>query len=635
MLGIFIGLGLIIAILVIFVLPGIFTVGANEVGILTRKMTGKKLAEGRVVARNGENGLQAATLKPGIYWKFWVFWSWTKVKVTVIPPGQIGIVESIDGVPLPAHRILADSKDSNSYQDAVKFLENGGYRGVQIEILRPGTYRINTKVFSVDVKPATFIDKNKVGVAVAADGISLPNGYIVAPEGAEAATHDSKHYQDGQAFIDGGGYRGAQLETLQPGEYYINPALFLIQAYDVQDVPPGYVAILRSNVGLELDRDIGTPKDANTPPAMNEGAIHADIENILIPSRNKRGIWREPVAPGKYNLNQIAFTPYLVPTSAVTIDWASEGHIGTDVQGVPDKGVLFKFDPLRVTSQDGFQLDVNVRMVIRIKPENAAYIIARFGSVSNLIDQIVHPLIDSSFRNKAGEKKAIEFFQSRTTLQSDALAHAKSVFEEYNVEAQNLLVAYIDIPESLLATQTAKEIALQQQAQYVEQAKAQEENIAVQEKTARAEKQKDVIAAKLQIDINTDLADAAAKQADGVRRARIAQAEGDAAYTRMTGEAQGDANKAIGEGEGAAQKAIGEGKAAGYKAQTDAMGQENTALVNILSSLGDNKLQLVPQVMITSGNEGGGGLSNVLNLLAVKLGKEISNKELAAPKEKP
>jgi hypothetical protein len=65
------------------------------------------------------------------------------------------------------------------------------------------------------------------------------------------------------------------------------------------------------------------------------------------------------------------------------------------------------------------------------------------------------------------------------------------------------------------------------------------------------------------------------------------------------------------------------------------MGQENTALVNILSSLGDNKLQLVPQVMITSGNEGGGGLSNVLNLLAVKLGKEISNKELAAPKEKP
>jgi hypothetical protein len=52
-------------------------------------------------------------------------------------------------------------------------------------------------------------------------------------------------------------------------------------------------------------------------------------------------------------------------------------------------------------------------MVIRVQPGNAAYIIARFGSVANLIDQIVHPLIDSSFRNKAGEKKAIDFSKGR------------------------------------------------------------------------------------------------------------------------------------------------------------------------------------------------------------------------------
>ena len=90
----------------------------------------------------------------------------------------------------------------------------------------------------------------------------------------------------------------------------------------------------------------------------------------------------------------------MVPTSAITIDWAGEGKIGTEVKGVPNEGVLYKFNPLRVTSMDGFQLDVNVRMVIRVKPENAAFIIARFGSVDNLIDQIVHPLIDSSFRKR-------------------------------------------------------------------------------------------------------------------------------------------------------------------------------------------------------------------------------------------
>src|SRR2546427_9098445 len=68
-----------------------------------------------------------------------------------------------------------------------------------------------------------------------------------------------------------------------------------------------------------------------------------------------------------------------------------------------EKGLsFFRFGQLLVTSKDGFKLEVDVRMVIRILPENAAFVIARFGSVFNLIQQIVHPLIDASFRNNAG-----------------------------------------------------------------------------------------------------------------------------------------------------------------------------------------------------------------------------------------
>ena len=612
MIGLYIALGVIAFVFLIIILPGIFSVGANEVGILTRKMTGKKLPKGRIVAREGENGLQADTLMPGLYWKLWVVWSWRKVKVTVIPPGKVGVIESVDGTPLPPNRILGDQVECNSFQDAKLFLTNGGYRGLQVEILRPGTYRINTKVFIIEIIDATFIDKNKIGVAVAVDGKTLPNGYIIAPEpdnpvpvGQQKLDH--KHFQDGQAFINSGGYRGPQLETLQPGEYYINKALFSISVHDVTEIPPGYVAILRSNVGLEIAKSYTSSEGANTE------RTNKDIENILIQNRDERGIWNTPVIPGKYNMNPIAFTPYLVPTSAVTIDWASEGKIGTEIKGANvAEGVLYKFNPLRVTSMDGFQLDVNVRMVIRIEPENAAWVIARFGSVDNLIDQIVHPLIDSSFRNKAGEKKAIVFFQSRTELQAEALEHAKKTFGEYHVEAQNLLVAYIDIPKQLLDTQTMKEIALQQQSQYQEQAKAQEENIAVQEKTARAEKQKDVIAAKLQIGINEDLASAAVKQAEGAKKSRILVAEGEASYILQTGNA-----------EGAKQKAIGEGKAAGYEAQVKAMGQNNTALVNVVNNLGDNKIKIVPEILITSGNGESGGISNLVNVLLAKNTKDL------------
>lgn len=593
--AILIGAAIVVFLILIFILPGIFVIGANEVGIMTKKMTGKKLPEGTVVARNGENGLQAAVLMPGIYWKFWVFWKWEKEKVTVIPPGKIGIVESIDGQPLPPHRMLGDAVECSSFQDAKKFLDNGGFRGGQIDTIRPGSYRINTKVFKINIADATTIDKNQVGLVVAEDGKVLPNGYVIAPEpGEPGATQQHQHYQDGQEFIREGGYRGPQLETLQPGQYYINIALFRVTLAPIAEVAPGYVAVIRSNVGAELEHVFDKPDSQNNTPGL-KGPVHEEIEKLLITNKYTRGIWREPVAPGKYNLNTIAYTPYLVPTSAVTIDWAGEGKIGTEVKGVTSEGVLYKFNPLRVTSMDGFQLDVNVRMIIRVKPENAAFIIARFGSVDNLIDQIVHPLIDSSFRNKAGEKKAIDFFQSRTVLQSEALEHARSVFEEYNVEAQNLLVAYINIPESLLETQTQKEIALQQQTQFAEQARAQEKNIDVQEKAARAAKQRDVINAKLEIDIKTDLA-----------TARMKEAEGEATYLQKT------------------NAATGIGLAEGYEAQKQALGAEGTTLVNVIKALAEKSIPIVPTTMV-SGSADGGGLNNLLGTLTAKYAKELAS----------
>jgi regulator of protease activity HflC (stomatin/prohibitin superfamily) len=350
-------------------------------------------------------------------------------------------------------------------------------------------------------------------------------------------------------------------------------------------------------VGLELERSaIGAGPRPATGEGKFAGPIHEDVEKILNSDRFTRGIWQEPIAPGKYNLNTIAFTPYLVPTSAVTIDWATEGRIGTEVKGargtgLSDEGVMYKFDPLKVTSKDGFQLEVNVRMVIRIQPANAAYIIARFGSVGNLIDQIVHPLIDSSFRNKAGEKKAIDFFQSRTDLQTEALTHAKDKFSEYNVEAQNLLIAYIDIPKDLLDTQTKKEIANQQQAQYDQEAQAQEKRIAVMEKSARADKQKDVIDAKLSIDINNDRAEAKVREADGDRRSVVLRAQGTKESTIL-----------VADGNSYQSRVEGDGIAAAYNAQKEAIGQQNVAIIKLIQEIAAGKIQITPQTLVQGSN---------------------------------
>jgi regulator of protease activity HflC (stomatin/prohibitin superfamily) len=589
-------------IVLIFILRGFCLIGPNQVGILTKNMFGRKMPAGQIIARQKEIGVRARTLMPGLYWRLPVIWTFTKVPVVTVEVASIGIVESIDGEPLPKGRVLADEVECNQFQDAEMFLANHGKKGPQVGILRPGTYRINSKLFNITKAPAVRIGENTIGIAVAKDGIPLPTGYVVAPkalnkDGSEA---DHKAYQNGQLFIDSQGYRGPQLDTLQPGIYFINPNLFDIKVENVAEVLPGYVAVIRSNVGLELERALEGP-EGTTKEGRLGGPIHEDVEKILITNKYTRGIWREPIAPGKYNLNTIAFSPYEVPTSAVTIDWASEGRIGTEVKGIKPTqamaaGVLYSFDPLKVTSKDGFQLEVNVRMVIRIQPGNAAYIIARFGSVANLIDQIVHPLIDSSFRNKAGEKKAIDFFQSRTDLQTEALVHAKERFSEYNVEAQNLLIAYIDIPKDLLDTQTKKEIANQQQAQYDQEAMAQEKRIAVMEKSSRADKQKDVIDAKLSIDINNDRAEAKVKEADGNRRSMILQAQGTKESTILV--ADGNSYKS---------KIEGDGVAAAYNAQKEAIGQQNVAIIKLIQEIAAGKIQIVPQVLVGGGDSSASG----------------------------
>ncbi len=234
----------------------------DQVGIVTKNMFGRKMPQGQIIAANKEVGVQADILMPGLYWRMPVVYKIEKAPVTRIEQGSIGIVESIDGKPIPSGRLLADEVDCNSFQDARAFLENGGCKGPQVEVLRPGTYRINDKVFRVRIAPAVNVPTEQMGVVTAQDGIPLPSGYIVAP----SPEGDSQHFQDGQKFIDSGGFRGLQLETLQPGEYYINPLLFSVTSYDVATVPPGYVAVIISSVGQELEKLIAERSEHQYQP---------------------------------------------------------------------------------------------------------------------------------------------------------------------------------------------------------------------------------------------------------------------------------------------------------------------------------------------------------------------------------
>src|SRR5881296_1152285 len=177
----------------VFFLKGLYLIRAGEVGLLVKRLGGRKMPAGQVIARHGEIGTQAATLMPGLYWRMPVVWSMRRSKVIQVAENEIASVEAIDGRPLPKGRLLGDEVECNQFQDGEAFLANGGFKGPQVAIIRPGTYRINPFLFNVARRAATEVASGKVGVVTAQDGQPLPPKFIVAPqpEGAPSASHPS------------------------------------------------------------------------------------------------------------------------------------------------------------------------------------------------------------------------------------------------------------------------------------------------------------------------------------------------------------------------------------------------------------------------------------------------------------
>src|SRR5215471_20992005 len=92
--------GVVVVLIVVFsVLRRVLVnVGAREIAIKERRYLGSKMPPGRVVATEGEVGIQADVLKPGLHIIKWPFERVVK-KSSLIEIGadEIGVIEAIDG----------------------------------------------------------------------------------------------------------------------------------------------------------------------------------------------------------------------------------------------------------------------------------------------------------------------------------------------------------------------------------------------------------------------------------------------------------------------------------------------------------------------------------------------------------
>lgn len=606
---------------------GMVIVPEDKIGLVTKKFVlfgnNKELPDGRIIATNGEAGFQAKTLAPGLYFWMWV-WQYdvTMEAFTIIPEGKIGLLLAKDGMEIPTGSILGRFVECDNFQDATKFLQNGGQRGRQSSYITAGSYRINTMLFQVSTTDMVRIQESMVGIITTLDGLPIEAGQI-----AGKLIEGHNNFQDFDVFIKNGGNRGLQPQVILAGSYNINPWAIQIEETPMTEIPIGYVGVVISYIGQEGHDMTGV-----------------DFKHGNIVEKGYKGVWLEPLGPGKYPINKYTMKVELVPTTNLVLNWASARSEAHNL----DKNL----STITVRSKDGFPFNLDVAQIIHVPNTEAPKVIARFGNMVNLVSQVLEPTIGNYFRNSAQDSDVIAFLSTRKERQESAKAHIKRVLDEYNVNAVDTLIGDIVPPESLMKTLTDRKIAEEQKVTYETQKQAQETRQGMEKETAIADMQKDIVKAQQSVEIAERTANATVKKAEGdatgVKLAVGAEAEA----TKVRAHAEAEATKARAQAESEAIKmkasaeaeqisltgnaeagkilAIGKSTAEAYELAVKAIGGENFTKYKITEELAKGKVKLIPDVLIGGGNNGNG--SAIDGLLGLKL------MELMEPKsseEKP
>ncbi len=167
---------------------------------------GKPLPPGHVLAADGEKGIQKRVWGEGFHFVMPIIKEVVVKDNTVIPPGKVGVVTARGGDPLPAGQVLADD----------------GQQGIWRRVLTPGTYRINTFGFDVEVVDAVEIKPGFVGVLRRLLGNDTEKSDAGAPAdgNVQLVELDSDR-------------RGVVRQVLHPGMYALNPKQYEVRQQEV------------------------------------------------------------------------------------------------------------------------------------------------------------------------------------------------------------------------------------------------------------------------------------------------------------------------------------------------------------------------------------------------------------------
>ncbi|WP_315838518.1 SPFH domain-containing protein [Bradyrhizobium prioriisuperbiae] len=613
------------AVLVLLRVANIFRYISNtQVGIVEKLWAMKGSITSGFIALNGEAGFEPEILRGGIHVFFPFTYRIHTSDLVTVGQGKIAYVFARDGEPLEASQVLAanDTEDKSDFQDARKFLLGGGQKGPQRKILREGTYAINTTQFAIITDERVYghalsaqeqdvldsmkqtiaerdgfipvmlaADHDLVGIVTIHDGPSLPSGEIIAPEvGTNRSDLTTFHnnFQEPEKFLKAGGYRGRQLQVIVEGTWYLNRLFATVEAVYKTVIPVGNVGVVIFYTG---------PKTADV-----SGEQYRHGELVM---NGSRGVWRDPLLPGKYAFNTYAGKIEIIPTVNFILKWV-RGEVGA-----------LKLDEnlseISLITKDAFEPTLPLSVVMHIDYKKAPMIIQRFGDVKKLVEQTLDPMVSAFFKNIAQKMTLIELLQNRAAIQEESGSEMKMRFEAYSLELQEVLIGTPRAPagdqtiENILIQLRSRQVAREQVTTFQEQEKA-----AVQERTLNEAK----ATSAAQIALTQSLIQVKVHENEGA--AALARALKDAETVKVTAAAAGERARLEGQGKADKALAIGTANAQATKLAVDAYGGPEYRLAEqnfsrFADALTKINQPLVPQFLMSgtqgqdsnSGNNGG------------------------------
>jgi uncharacterized membrane protein YqiK len=596
----------------------------DRIGVVEKLWSGRGSVKLGLLALDGEAGFQPELRRGGFH-----FFTPLQYRVHICPmvsvtQGKIGYVFARDGVDLPAGQTLADNASVSNFLDVRAFLHGGGQKGPQRKILREGTHIMNPALFVVMTEEATYsmtmdstereyyqkmrelLDQRRgfsplvikgtedshasdlLAVVTVQDGPALPRDELLAPDVGDH--HNS--FQEPEKFLKAGGKRGRQERVLVEGTYYINRLFATIELITKTVIPVGFVGVVVSYTGRK-GNDVS-------------GAEYSHGELV---ETGCKGVWRDPLMPGKYAFNTYAGKIELVPTTNFVLMWQT---------GVTGSNFDSNLREITLITKDAFEPLLPLSVVVHIDYRKAPMVVQRFGNVKQLVEQTLDPMVSSYFKNVSQTRTFIELIQSRSELQAGASVDMRGRFQAYSLEFQEVLIgtpkpqAGDNKIENIMSQLRDRQIAREQVETFAQKQIAADKQRELNESEKRAEKQAELTASLVDISIKDNHGAALVKAAERRRQ-------------EMESLAQGEKFRQENEGAGRASaiKSVGEAEAAAIKAKSDALEGEGadkqlmqTVMLRLAEAFETARVPLVPQIQVgASGDGGGNAFGTLLSLM--------------------